>query len=51
METDLDAPNHAEARRCYERALSHAPDLMEAHMALATSHKNACNSDRYSATI
>lgn len=39
------AGDHAEARRCYERALSLAPDLMEAHMALAMSHKNAGNSD------
>jgi tetratricopeptide (TPR) repeat protein len=40
------AGDHAEARRCYERALSLAPDLMEAHMALAMSHKNGGNLDR-----
>lgn len=32
--------NHEEARRCYERALSLSPDLMEAHFALALSHRD-----------
>jgi tetratricopeptide (TPR) repeat protein len=40
------AGDHGEARRCYERALSLAPDLMEAHLALALSHKSAGDSDR-----
>ncbi len=31
--------DHDEARRCYERALSLAPDLMEAHFALGCSHR------------
>ncbi|KKL18188.1 hypothetical protein LCGC14_2478020, partial [marine sediment metagenome] len=33
--------DYTEARRCYERALILAPQLMEAHMALATSHRDA----------
>ncbi|MEZ6104426.1 MAG: DUF4365 domain-containing protein [Pirellulaceae bacterium] len=34
---------HAEARQCYERAIALSPDLMEAHMALAMSHRDAAN--------
>jgi tetratricopeptide (TPR) repeat protein len=34
---------HSEARHCYERAIALSPDLMEAHMALAISHRNAGN--------
>ncbi len=33
--------DHTEARRCYERAIALCPDLMEAHMALALSHRDA----------
>jgi len=35
--------DHSEARQCYERAIALAPDLMEAHMALAMSDKDAGN--------
>jgi tetratricopeptide (TPR) repeat protein len=35
--------NHSEALRCYERAIALVPDLMEAHMALATCHRDAGN--------
>lgn len=37
------AGDHSEARRNYERAISLSPDLMEAHMALAMSNKDAGN--------
>lgn len=33
--------NNPEARHCYERAVALAPDLIEAHMALAMSHRDA----------
>lgn len=33
--------DHTEARHCYERAVALSPDLMEAHMALAMSHRDA----------
>lgn len=33
--------NHSEARNCYERAISLYPNLIEAHMALAMSHRDA----------
>lgn len=40
--TDLEQEgDHSEARQCYERAVALAPDLMEAHMALAMSHRDA----------
>lgn len=32
--------DHSEAQLCYERAIALYPDLMEAHMALATCHRN-----------
>ena len=35
--------DHSEARHCYERAVALSPDLMEAHMALAMSHRDAGN--------
>ena len=35
--------NHEEAHRCYDRAIELSPDLMEAHMALALSHRDAGN--------
>lgn len=33
--------DHSQARRCYEQAVKLSPDLMEAHMALAISHRDA----------
>jgi len=35
--------DHPEARRCYDCAIELSPDLMEAHMALALSHRDAGN--------
>ncbi len=39
------AGDHAEARSCFEKAISLSPDLMEAQMALAIHHRNAGNSE------
>lgn len=33
--------DHSQACRCYEQAIELSPDLMEAHMALAMSHRDA----------
>lgn len=35
--------DHAEARQCYEQAISLSPQLMEAHMALAMAERDAGN--------